>query len=309
MVRSIAVGPRLPFIVPVAMILIAALVLAASVNRVVDAALSWWLPDRSPPPPPERTAPQDPIPSFSVTRVGALSGLRPAASASPPPRVEVFSELPYLVLGTLVSLKAEHSLAAMIDSRDGTAHTWRVGDVVEDGVVAEINRARVIIERAGRRELIGTARRPGAAAPARAAIAPGALTPAPPRSSSTGSASAGSASLAPTLRQTGANEWSVQRTDVAGVTSNLMQLGMDARIVPAFENGAASGFKLLSVKPGSLYTKLGLRSGDVLARVNGVSLNSLEKVMGSLGQLKEAPRIDMEVVRNGARVTHTYRVE
>ena len=136
-----------------------------------------------------------------------------------------------------------------------------------------------------------------------------AITPqqSPPRANGIGSE--GSALLAPSLRQTGANEWSVKRSDVEGVTGNLMQLGMDARIVPAFENGVPTGFKIMNVRPGSLYTKLGLQNGDVLSRVNGVSLDSLEKVMGSLGRLKEAPRIDMEVVRNGARVTQTYRVE
>jgi type II secretory pathway component PulC len=49
-------------------------------------------------------------------------------------------------------------------------------------------------------------------------------------------------------------------------------LGFDARVVRNFENGAAHGFKVLSVVPGSAYGQKGLRDGDVVTRIGDESL-------------------------------------
>jgi general secretion pathway protein C len=90
------------------------------------------------------------------------------------------------------------------------------------------------------------------------------------------------------------------------VLANPNQLLMQARVVPAFRHGAAQGFKLFSIRPGSLYERIGLQNGDVMQRINGLSLDSVEQGLYAFQKLRESPRIELEVERNGQPVRLTY---
>ena len=99
-----------------------------------------------------------------------------------------------------------------------------------------------------------------------------------------------------------------KRAEIDKTLSNLNDVAMQARIVPAFKDGVAQGFKLFSIRPDSIYTKIGVQNGDVLKRINGYDLNSPEKALEIYSKLKEASRIDIEIERNGAAVRKTYNV-
>jgi general secretion pathway protein C len=84
---------------------------------------------------------------------------------------------------------------------------------------------------------------------------------------------------------------------------------MQARIVPAFKDGQSEGFKLFSIRPDSIYTKIGVQNGDVIKRINGYDLNSPEKALEIYSKLKEASRIDIEIDRNGTSLSKTYTIQ
>ena len=66
-------------------------------------------------------------------------------------------------------------------------------------------------------------------------------------------------------------------------------------------HGRLSGFRARWVKEGSLVESLGLKSGDLITKVNGLPLDSLERV-GSLFQvLVTRRRFEVELERAGAR--------
>jgi general secretion pathway protein C len=110
------------------------------------------------------------------------------------------------------------------------------------------------------------------------------------------------------IRATSENEYEVPRAEIDRTLSNLNDVAMQARIVPAFKDGVAQGFKLFSIRPDSIYTKIGIQNGDVIKRINGFDLNSPEKALEVYSKLKEANRIDIEVERNGSVVRKTYNV-
>jgi general secretion pathway protein C len=83
---------------------------------------------------------------------------------------------------------------------------------------------------------------------------------------------------------------------------------MQARIVPAFKDGVSTGFKLFSIRPDSIYSKIGVQNGDVIRRINGYDLNSPEKALEVYSKLKEANRIDIELERSGSVVRKTYNI-
>jgi general secretion pathway protein C len=90
--------------------------------------------------------------------------------------------------------------------------------------------------------------------------------------------------------------------------SNLNDVAMQARIVPSFRDGKAVGFKLFSIRPGSIYERLGIKNGDVITRINGFDLNSPEKALEIYSKLREAPRIYLELERGSVPLTLTYRL-
>ena len=218
----------------------------------------------------------------------------------------VHTSLRLKLLGTLVSEAVpEWSVASIQDVVTLKTGTYMIGDTVQNASIVEIERERVIIINNNRREFIdatpgdgmgGVAAAPVVAAPVIAA-AP-ARNENPPPSSGLGAG----------VKQLSENDYEIPRAEIDKTLSNLNDVAMQARIVPAFKDGVAQGFKLFSIRPDSIYTKIGIQNGDVIKRINGYDLNSPEKALEIYSKLKEAGRIDIEVERNGSTVRKTYNV-
>src|SRR5450631_2432160 len=90
--------------------------------------------------------------------------------------------------------------------------------------------------------------------------------------------------------------------------NNLNDSAMQARMVPAFKDGQSEGFKLFSIRPDSLYSKIGIQNGDVVTRINGLDMNDPAKALEVYTKLKDAPRIDVDIDRIGSPMRMTYNV-
>ena len=79
--------------------------------------------------------------------------------------------------------------------------------------------------------------------------------------------------------------------------------------MPSFTQGATDGFKLLAVVPGSLFARLGLQNGDVIRRVGGVALTSVEGGLELFQRLRSATRVELELERRGQPLRQRYAIE
>ena len=111
------------------------------------------------------------------------------------------------------------------------------------------------------------------------------------------------------IRATGENDYEIPRTEIDRTLANLNDVAMQARIVPAFKDGQAQGFKLFSIRPDSIYSKIGVQNGDVIKRINGFELNSPEKALEVYTKLKEASRIEIDIERLRVIVLNNGRKE
>jgi len=111
------------------------------------------------------------------------------------------------------------------------------------------------------------------------------------------------------ITKTGEHSYGVPRSAVDGALNNLSELATQARIVPAFEGGKPVGFKLFSIKPGSLYSKIGLQNGDVINRINGFEMSSPEKGLEVYQKLKDSSNITVDVKRRGKPMTLDYSIQ
>jgi len=212
----------------------------------------------------------------------------------------VKSGLRVKLLGTLVAGDKQWSFASVQDMVTQRSQTYMVSDRIQGAEVIDIQRERVIVINAGRKEFIdgqpgdGSMPAPTYTAPTPVAEA----KPAGPPNSGLGSG----------IRALNENEYEVPRTEIDRTLGNLNEVAMQARIVPAFKDGQAQGFKLFSIRPDSIYSKIGVQNGDVIRRINGFDLNSPEKALEVYSKLKESSRIEIEIERNGAPIRKTYNV-
>lgn len=114
--------------------------------------------------------------------------------------------------------------------------------------------------------------------------------------------------LGNTIKKTGENSYSVEQGEVDKALNNLAELSTQARIVPAFEGGKTVGFKLFSIRPGSLYSKIGLQNGDVITAINGYEMSSPEKGLEIYTKLKDAKAVNVDMKRRGKPMTLDYSI-
>jgi type II secretion system protein C len=100
----------------------------------------------------------------------------------------------------------------------------------------------------------------------------------------------------------------LDQKEVDDALQNLDKLTQEVRIVPNFQDGKPAGMKVLSIKPGGLASKLGIRRGDVLEKVNGQELD-IRRGMELFSSMKDSKNFSLDVVRGGKNQTLEYEIK
>lgn len=87
--------------------------------------------------------------------------------------------------------------------------------------------------------------------------------------------------------------------------SKILEAG---RLVPHSVDGDMVGFKLVGVKPGSIWTKIGLSNGDVITQVNDISMAQPDQGFAVYQALQENRDIRIQGLGNGVK-PQTIQVE
>ncbi|MCP3102777.1 PDZ domain-containing protein [Myxococcus sp. K15C18031901] len=226
-----------------------------------------------------------PLPSSgSLSRLLGVSDrpATPGASAPALPRSGRRARL----LGTLTARESLWSLASIQDLDTQRVHSIRVGDALRDAQVVLIERERVIIRVNGQEEVID------GQAPANAPAPP------PPPSGREGH----------DIRRLGEHAYEIPGRfldlERFAQTPELQQI----RLVPAARDGKVQGFKLFAIRSGSPYEQAGFQNGDILLRVNGISLDSPQKALEVVTLFKNSRHLEVDVERAGAVLRKTYDV-
>jgi type II secretory pathway component PulC len=92
------------------------------------------------------------------------------------------------------------------------------------------------------------------------------------------------------------------------VNQDLSNILMQATAEPFMQNGTIVGFKMSQIDSDSIFAKGGIRDEDVITSLNGQKLNNVAGAISTLKGLKEAPSIEVEILRNGVPTTMTISV-
>ncbi|RMF42805.1 MAG: hypothetical protein D6751_11550 [Deltaproteobacteria bacterium] len=118
-----------------------------------------------------------------------------------------------------------------------------------------------------------------------------------------------SAAIGAGIRQLAPNSWQIPRLEAERARDNIGTLLRQARVEPNLVEGRTEGFVIRMIQPGTLLARLGLKVGDVLHEINGISLDGPEKGLQIMQQLRQARRIDLALERQGKRLTYSYRID
>ena len=193
--------------------------------------------------------------------------------------------------GTIIGQKADLSYAVLEEAKSRKQKLFRVGDMVGEAKLVQINAGEVLLQENGKLQR---------------------LTIVEPKSGrrSLGREFPASRKLRTRTekiaRAVGLNKYVVSRTILNKDLSDLYGFLSQINIQPYRKNGKPHGFRVSSIRPNSVFYQLGLRNNDVIVKLNGVEIRQPEDVMGLYQQIKELDNVTLEVERRGMPATFTY---
>lgn len=206
---------------------------------------------------------------------------------------------------TMVAEPSEWSMAVVDDGVATDARLVREGQTVSDLVVASIQRERIVLARGAAFECVDLGEKKGG----RKGPTGGTDLGEPGAAADPGAGGGNASKIKDGVKKSGANSYEIDRGMLDEQLADLNALGKQARVIPHYRDGKPQGFKIVGVRPGSLYSHIGVRSGDVLQSVNGEEISSPNKALELYERLKSSDNVTVDVERRGRKVTLEYQIK
>ncbi|MDX9724535.1 MAG: PDZ domain-containing protein, partial [Myxococcota bacterium] len=85
--------------------------------------------------------------------------------------------------------------------------------------------------------------------------------------------------------------------------------GAPPQIQPVYGGGTVKGFRVLNVQSGSIYSSLGIQTGDTIVDVNGQIVDNPQKALSFFDQLGPGADVAVKINRKGRLKTLTYQLQ
>lgn len=195
-----------------------------------------------------------------------------------------------LKLWGTVSGDRPSAYAVIEDTKARKQNLYREGDAIQDATVKMILREKVILTRNGEDEVLEMEKR----------LASASRGPAPrpsPRSASSRSGAGEDQQIR------------LERSTIESAVNNVNNLMRQAKIRPHFKDGKPDGLTLTRVRPNSIFTKLGLRSGDIITGVDGQDIQSVDDALRFYHSLKSGSNVKVQIRRRGQEQNIDYQID
>ena len=192
------------------------------------------------------------------------------------------AELKVTLLGT-VSGDSKNAVAIIQEGARKTQSLYKEGDSIEDATILKILRGKVILRVGDKNQVLNMDENA--------------------RSSSGPERSRSPVGGPPTERST---TITLDRSTVTKSLEDINALLSQVRVLPHYRDGKADGLMLSQIKPNTVFTKMRLRNGDVVKKVNGKAITSPDDIMGFYEELRSAASVSLDIARRGKNRTLTY---
>ena len=104
-------------------------------------------------------------------------------------------------------------------------------------------------------------------------------------------------------------EYRVPNEEVEAAFNNFASLLKQARVVPHLVDGEAVGFQIKRIRSGSIFQRLGLRSGDVITEVNGEDVTNAEQAIRLMSLFRNSREVNLSLERRKKQYQFSYVIE
>ncbi len=101
----------------------------------------------------------------------------------------------------------------------------------------------------------------------------------------------------------------IKHSRIEKAIKNVNDLMKQVRIRPHFSNGKPNGLNLSGIRPGSIFSEMGLKSGDIITGVNGKNIESVDDALQFYESLKSSSNVQLQLKRKGLQKTINYNIE
>lgn len=180
--------------------------------------------------------------------------------------------------------------AVIEDVKTRKQNLYRAGDTIQTATIKEIFREKVVLTVDGKDE---------------------ALQMQKPVPSKNGRRAIGPASRSTALTSSGgvrAQRISLRRSYIDQAMTDMANLMTQVQIRPHMEDGVAAGLALSSIKPNSIFRRMGLRNGDIITGVDGSEIASVNDALGLVENLQNASNVSVQLKRRGREKNIEYSI-
>lgn len=237
----------------------------------------------------------------------------------------VLTDMRIMLRGTQVASQSAYSVAMIMPLEGGNdARMQYVGEgdmLLEEAKILKIVRNRVYMERVtqnNRLEYIDTRTTEEDLAEAKKALEKAAekeKEKAAAAEKEKAAASKTASKDSELVKKVSADTYEVSREAVEAIRKNPNSLknnpkyGAMPKVQPVYKNGNIGGFRLLDVQSDTIYSKLGLQSGDTIIDVNGQAIEGPQQAMALLDALNPGQDIGLKINRKGQEKTLTFQLK
>jgi general secretion pathway protein C len=193
------------------------------------------------------------------------------------------AELKATLLGT-VSGDSDNAVAIIQEGARRTQSLYKEGDSIQDATILKILRGKVILRVGDKNQVLNMEEN------ARS-------SPGPQRTPSTS---------ARRSRPTRSSTITLDRGTVTKSLEDINELLSQVRVRPHYRDGKPDGLMLSQIKPNTVFTKMRLRNGDVVQKVNGKPITSPEDIMEFYEELRSGSSVSLDISRRGRDRNLTY---
>jgi general secretion pathway protein C len=234
-----------------------------------------------------------PLEDYAIITERNLFGGTSQGLAEAAPEEIVLDDMPVALkslglrlVGTVVANKPEDSSAIIENQSTRKQEVYQEGDRVKEALIKRILRHNVVINTGRRDEVLTMVPEESAG-----------RKPAPKRATRT------------RRRPSSGSSIRLDREELESQMANLSELMQQVRIRPFMEGKQPAGFLVSNIKPGSLFSKMGLRNGDVIQGVNGEAITTPDQAVELYESLMEGGEIALEIKRGRRQQNLRYEVE
>ena len=190
------------------------------------------------------------------------------------------TSLDIALLGTVTDDMQDASYAVIREAGKTRQGLFRVGDSIQNAIVGKVLRGKVVLEVGDKAEVLYMEKTVSASSSHKD---PGTNT---------------------IIRDTHVK---VDIKNLKNATAGVPRQFSQVAVRPHFSNGRANGMVITRIRAGSVFSRLGLKNGDILHEVNGRPIKARDQILSLYKNLESGSRISLEIERKGKRKQISYQ--